>query len=424
MFPWRLAIIKILCGILVLQLSFPQNFAFANDGDGEEGIRVPRPSTDLGGGRHIPADVVAILQKIQLCSELPVCSDPNVPTESLGNPRMNLPAQCRLSAEEQNRLLEYYGSLPLRSDLLEAGVTLALFAGTFSGFISGIFLVGLLGERLGIQSPTTGALAAILATYAAVVLATVGLGRLMDRYFRAGVSTSQLNRTIQGLGVDPRNVERALARIPRRSWIRAVISSAGHSISQGARRIRLRNALPRFLRRNAPAPNAIAANTAVAPAAPQTVVPAEAASRTPSTDGNSAEGGTPPTGVRVCVPRSEVVAAGVALADETLDYLEGGATSGDRGRGTRRTQVEASTQTQTVSGSSDVPSPVTAQPSLPPRRRRPVIQDLRPPHPGAYGNAVHFSREALSDSPAIMPGSAPAGAAAGATDTLVPGLAR
>ncbi len=424
MVQWRSAFLKILCGILMLQLSFPENFAFANDGDGEEGIQFTRPSTDLGGGRHIPADVVAILQKIQLCSELPVCSDPNVPTESLGTLRMNLPAQCRLTPEEQTRLQSYYNSLRLRDSQIADALGMAVVVYLIVGLSSGFFLVNHLRSHYDLHS-TAGPIGIVYATMVITILTTMGFANLVDRNFiSGGVTPEQFNRTIQGLGVDPRNVEQALARIPRRSWIRAVISSTGRSLSHGARRIRLRNALLRFLHRNTSAPNAVAVNTAIAPAAPQTGVPAEAASRTQSTDGNSAEGGTPPTGVRVCVPRSEVVAAGDALADETLDFLEGGATAGDRGRGTRRTQVEASTQTQAVSGSSDVPSPVTVQPSPPPRRRRPVIQDLRPPHPGAYRDAVHFSGEALSESPALVPGAAPAGAAAGATDALVPGLAR
>ncbi len=415
MFPRRSGFLKILCGILMLQLSLAGNIASGND----------QPFTNLGHGRQIPNDIQEILRKIQRCSELPTCDDPSIPLEARGNLRTGMPAQCQLTESEKTRLRDYYDSLHVTSG---AALTarMAANAGGIAAFtILGVYLTGLLTHTLEHQYDfSTNSIWAIglslcLLNVAAAVALTYNTGSLLySRTLR-----SDLDRSLHNIGVDPRNLERALAQIPRRSWVTSLFSSTRSRLTQGSRGSRFRNALPRFLRRTATAIPTTARNTA----APANILPRETPALSNSSEAAQASTSAgapavPPTRVRVCVPNEAVASAADELADEMLDVIVAGANapaSGQRQVGRVHSEVPHS-------GPSAVPLPtITPQGSISPdtrpsatmRGRRRIVRDLRRTHEGAYSGAVGVSRDVFSETPALVPG-----AAAGASESLVPAI--
>ncbi len=423
MIPWRLAVLKILCGILMLQLAFSGSRAWAVDGSAPPPNPVQISHTQI----QFPQDIQRILQKIQRCVDLPVCENREIPADAQLSIRSGFPATCSLTAEEEARLRDYFAELNVQSNLerrirIGANVTALAAANGLIVYAAVLFLFAAWHQHYStLSAVVSSALVSIIG-----VLAMIG-----STYFTIGpllsvTGRNDVNRSLHALGVDPRNVEMALARIPRRSWLRPLFSSVGNRLTQGPRAARFRNGLPRFLRRTAAAaaqgsPGNSASSRNISNAIPTSESGTSSVTGTnTSTNTNSIrETADPSTGVRVCVPREEVEATASTLSDELLDTVEAGAQPNGR-PGTRTRRVHSETTGITDTGFASSPQ-VIAVPtsSTPPPRPRRVLRDPRSPNPGAFSDANNFTRRALSETPAVLP-AAGAATGAGAAETFVP----
>lgn len=412
---------RIICSILILQFCFSGNASLA--GPIERAWGAPRnngPTQPSPPPEHeFPEDIQRILRKVQACVDLPVCEDRTVPIDANVNFRTAVPSECRLTAEESARLRHYFDSLGIRSDFFLRGASTA----TLLGLIGLCIAAGRLldhgadyirdhyGATAGLAFAAPGAIV-IFAAFLAGLFANVRAGEL-------AVSRETVHRAMHNLGVEPNNVENALSRIPRQSWLKRTFSLAALRNSTGARATRIRAAINRLSIRTSrivSTPTGTIASVTAPVSAPtadatETAVTTETRGST-TTETHTNNPATPPTGVRVCVPDGAVQETANALADQTLEELEVGwevpAGPGQAAGGRR-------------SGETRVGLPENGlAPSAPTHSRRRVLRDERPESPGALQGAVDAST-GLRSAPALLP--APTAAGAAASETLLPAVA-
>ncbi len=382
--------------ILILQLILAGNSRF--------GIAIERPDLPQNGQpetpHEFPDDIQRILQKIQTCVDLPVCENAEVPIEAQGNFRagVGMAAQCRLTPAEETRLEEYFRSLRMISE--RGYEVIMLGAITSVPLALSLTLVVLVRAELERQ----GGLSTIAA---GLILGAIATGFFLHRG-SVGTARSEVNAAMHRLGVNPQNVERTLARLPRRSWVRGLLTSTCQRLTHAPRAQRLTSALATLAARSSPS-----VSTASVPT-PTLANPAPASANPNSTSGSDtgmtiSTTATPPSGVRVCVPEQAVNNAATFLADEALLELEeeAAAPAGPR---------------QAVAGSGEgerrvvAPSPIHS-PSGPTNSRRRVLRDERPESNGALQGAVDAST-GLRSAPALLP--APSAGGAAATESMIP----
>lgn len=382
--------------ILILQFIFAGNSRF--------GIAIERPDLPQNAQpeppHEFPEDIQRILQKIQTCADLPVCENPEVPVEARGNLRVGVPIQCQLTSAEETRLSDYFASLRIVS---EQAIVFRLFGSLFLGPIVGITFNEQIGPLLFRNMEFGRHLNALSSFIIAFSLIYVPI-----RTWLSFITQENLDRAIHRLEVNPTNVERVLTRIPRRSWVRRLLTSAGQRLTQAPRVQRLTSALTTLAARSTPTvstasvPTPALANPAPAPANPNSTSSSDPGMTTSTM-------ATPPSGVRVCVPEQAINNAATFLADETLLELEEEAATpaGPRqavaGSGVGESRVVA-------------PSPIHS-PSGPTNSRRRVLCDERPESRGAMPRAVDAST-VLPSAPALLP--APTAAGAAATESMIP----
>ncbi len=423
--------------ILVSQLSLPVGIVRANDDDvptpppANQPIGLatrPPPSQTMSYANNLPAEVREILVQLTQCTNTPICA----PGAALTVYRDANP--CLLPPDKLRILSDYMQSAQ-REARLHARNHIAEYRVWRIGGATG--LVGLIAAASGNyvfqgSDRLLAAGASMLMILISILLAS-GTETSMETQLR---STAMMRALIDS-GYTPEQVNALIEEqaLRNRGWFwrgvgravraaRNAPSGAARGVTRFARntyetRIASRRTQPTQLNVNTPTSVTSSGTAVQAPPATSANAPVpEAAGSTrvrianPATETATNPSSPPPAGEvqfrigpdgNLCVTESsaeEVVSAATQTA----------AAQAGRGNGSQRSAM--------VPAATTVHSPPSIAAARPIRRRPRVVRDDRPPHEGAYPDAVNFSREALSGTSAVVP--VGAGSASSAAEALVP----
>ncbi len=305
---------------MIVQFCIAGHFARAVDGNASP----PANATPPPRVHIFPEDIQAILRKVQTCVDLPVCEDRDVPREAQLSFRAALPADCRLSRAEEQRLSEYFSSVRAVSPSGALAQTLGGLALLTLAIIPIAILINSIADNV---QQTQGVFVGTLTMLAGAIVTTgvmTPIFLLGNGYMERQIPLQTLHRAYHALGVSPENVERALARIPRQSWLKRTFSLAATRNGAGPRATRVEAAVNRLAIQT---PTPTQAPNSSAGEVPRETIREEnsAGDAVTSTSVNTNTATTEPTGVRVCVPSEVARVAANVLADETLAELEAAA---------------------------------------------------------------------------------------------------
>ncbi len=382
---------KILCFILVCQVGFPITRLHAHNHDANlpssptTAAQAPSSSTPIS----LSDTNRALLEQLHRCQEMPVCRA-NAPRIAYREHHA-----CELN-ETQLQTLNHL----LNSDLQNRMAEFRLYFSGIMGFLSAVFFIGsrlfeFIHPEVG-NDPTAENLLISSIVFAAACGASVLSGFVAAR--------SPINEALLRAGYDPSQARDLLATEMQRNrgwFFRALgrayrgVLRAPSRIASGAgrmiRRSRLRRADLRSPHAETASTNSVGTQTTHTPDPTRVRIAA-----LPHLQVSMDENGNP------CVPEE--------VADEFGDAAASSINAAEA-RGQRNS-----------SGRFTLPEEAEITPATTPahqlRRRLRVIRDRRPPSLGPHADAIRFSREALSNTPSVLP--LPATPAASATETLVP----
>lgn len=382
---------------LVASILLQSKFAVGNDdvpGSGPpvqtNGLQVPSPA---GASAVLPADVAEALAQLESCMNTPVCTqDTNiVPYRD--------PSPCELSSDKLNTLRQFMDGLRQEVEEGNGPVRVLRMASRFS-LACGLFIIGgylvpslpMRLEEMGLGWGVFGLLIGLASEYV--------YGAAIQQI----AANTPAMRALQAAGYSPEWVNGVMESqiLRNRGWFWRGLSRGRQAFRSATSATR--NGVVRFARSTAAEARRFRSRAgAVSSAAPAVSTPSvlaptestgvrvadEAGTRTPSVAQPEVRFRIGPDG-NLCVLEESVD----ELADAAAQAAE--VAAAERQRGSQRISLVRQS----------------------PRRRRPVLHDPRPQSQGAFPGAVRFSREALSETTAVLP--AAPGPAASSAEILAP----
>ncbi len=385
---------NILCLALVASILLQLKLAVGNDdvpgsGPPVQPNELQAPSS-VDTAAVLPADVADALAQLETCMNTPVCTGGTTLV-----PYRN-PSPCELAPDKLNTLRQFLDGMRREAVPGNGAIRVFRMASRIS-LACGLFIIGgylvpnlpMRLEEMGLGWGVFGLLIGIASEY------------VYGAAIQQNAANTPTMRALQAAGYSPEWVNGVMESqiLRNRGWFWRGLSRGRQAFRNAASATG--NGVARFARSTAAEARRFRSRAgAVSSAAPG--VPAPSAPAPVESTGvriADAAGGRNPTVVPPEIRFRIGPDGNLCVLEESVDELAEAATQAagaERQRGSQRISLVP-------------PSP---------RRRRPVLRDFRPTSEGAYPRAVNFSREALSETTAVLPvGPSPAASSA---EILVP----